>query len=114
MLLCKLSLEYKDEYQGQSEVGRIKILYVSLCPDSYLLTLHTVIIFHTHKLKRLCPSLKVKKHIRHYFGTYWCLGKKHFFENRTNKFLGDQFLPKMEQRLKKWNSKSSGLIDVSV
>jgi len=25
---------------------------------------------------------------------------------RTNKFLGDQFLPKVEQRLKKWNSKS--------
>jgi hypothetical protein len=34
MLLCKLSLEYKDEYQDQNEVGRIKILYVS-----YVLTL---------------------------------------------------------------------------
>ncbi len=45
-------------------------------------------------------------HIRHYFGTYWCSEKKHFFGNRTNKFLGDQFLPKMEQQLKEWNSKS--------
>ena len=40
--------------------------------------------------------------------------KKHFFENRTNKFLGDQFLPKMDTATQKMKFKKSGPIDVSV
>jgi hypothetical protein len=41
--------------------------------------------------------------------------RKHFFENRTNKFLGDQFLPKMDgTATQKMKFKKSGPIDVSV